>query len=690
MLFRKPEGINSVSPINELREDLSKYPKVTATILIVNFILADFLSGFIAQLVYRIGHPRAKIGIINCFIKGINPMWILTIIFYAVFTYFAFRVYRTLRRSYEKNYDDNYLRSKKETYGGAHFQSTEEMEKNGFILYDSLEEAEGDIFGITKENKYAVFTYPAGMNRNEVYMGAPGSGKSASIVKTKLYQNVRAGNSVIVTDSKGSLYDETSAVVRSYGYSVKAIMLKPAWFKHSDAFNMFENIKPDDEEIDSKADVIANTIIKNTSTERELGDYWSKNEFNLIKCVVMHVATDPQHIRQKKNNLPEVYTFLTKNNPVKLAGIFRNYPEDSPIRQCYETFAEAEDGKQGQIVNGVLIRLSKLTNKYLRQVLSHSEMKMIEPMKKRCVYYIIISDTDDSYKFISSMLFSTMINAMCDYSDSLTKEAKKNQISVQFICDEHKATGGIEGLPIKIATLRSRKIGMTLMLQDKGQLDSLYGEIDASSILNCCTVKGLLSTNDPVTAQYFSDLLGTVTVLVENLRFYENATDVVHAHDNIQKTLGEGTRPLKQPEELMNDKFGRSHVIYVIAGMPPLQLEKCFAEKQGEALHPLEKEAVKLGERKCNRHKPKWRKELEEAQKKMEEEAASYMETETVETELTRPAEKPFKTHHIPTVTFPTDVNFPPAPHIEPKEEIDDFDPGFEEENIYEPDINTL
>lgn len=681
MFLQKPKGIDEVNPINELREEIGQNPKKVGILILVDFLIADFMSGLLTQMFQRIWNPRIKIGIVNCFIQGIVPMIPLTVILFAVFVYFSFRVYRKTKKTYEKNYDDNYLRSKKETYGGAHFQTEEELVENGFILYDSIEEAEGDIFGITEEGKIAVFTYPAGLNLNEVDFGAPGSGKTASKVKTRLYQNILAGNSVIVTDSKGTLYDETSAVPRAYGYDVKAIMLKPSWFKNSDAFNMFENIKPDDDELDSKADVIANTIIKNTSGKKEVVEYWGQNEFNLIKCAVMHVATDPQYVKKKKNNLPEVFNFLTKHDSKQLAGIFRNYPDESPIRQCYEIFAKAEEKNQGQIINGALIRLTKLTNKYLQQALSHSEMKMTAPMKRKCVYYIIISDTDDSYKFIAAMLFSTMINAMCDYSDSLTKKEKEKQLAVQFVCDEHKNTGGIEGLPIKIASLRSRKIGITLIMQDKGQLDSLYGEIDATTILNCCTVKGLLSTNDLVTAKYMSDLMGTQTVLVENLKINETATDVVHAHDVIEKTLGEGTRPLKYPEELMNEKMGRDNIIYVISGMPPVRLKKCFAEKQGEIIHPLEKEAVELGERKCNRHKPRWRRLLEEQQKQEEMAAADYtMECheENVATKTGSTINKLIKNPEQ-SITF----EIPPTPD-------GDFDPGFEEENTYEPELNTF
>lgn len=633
MAIDKPSGIKKPAPLDEIRNDLSGHKGAVIGAIFFSFILGDFISGFLYNIWMDLLDKRWKFGLLNSFVYGISNMLIVTILLSLIFAFACFRLYRMLKKNYKMNYDDNMLESDKETYGGAHFQTDDELEEN-FTITDSIDETDGDVFGEDEDGRIYTFNYPPGMNMNKLYFGAPGSGKSAAIIKTAIYQNIRQGNSIICTDSKGDLYKETARVCKKYGYRVKALMLKPEWFRNSDAFNMFVNLDPDDADLDSKADVIANVIIKNTSGDRESTDYWGKNEFNLIKCLIMYVSTMPEYIREGRNNLPEIYNFLTTYDAKGMEGIFLNISKASPIRQCYDIFANCNEQNRGQIINGAAIRLAKLTNKYLQKALSFNEMDLVDPMKKKCIYYVIISDTDDAYKFIASLFFSSIFNMQCAYSDNLSKAEKKEQLSVQYLCDEYFATGGIQGLPIKISTMRSRKIGITIILQNKGQLESMYEPGEVETILNACTVKALLSTNDTNTAEYFSTLLGTKTVLVENLRYMENADDVIHAHDTIQKTLGEGNRALMLPEELMNGKLNRNELIYVISGMAPVRLRKYFAEKGGEAIHPMEKEAQSLGEQECKKHRPKWRKRMEEQEAAAQAAMESYSQESMAQTEV--------------------------------------------------------
>lgn len=637
MLRVNPKSIDKINPIYEIRENFEGKGRVVIIYLIVSLVISDFISGLLYQWFYNIfsdigitrnyGYRSLDIGILDSFKYGIKA-WYLTLILFLIICKLSFRIFRALKKDYVKNYDDNYLKSNKETYGGAHFQTKEEMEKNGtFKIYKSIEETTGDVFGTDDEGNIYEFVYPPGLNRNKVFIGAPGSGKSAAIMKTSIYQNIRRGISMVVTDSKGDLYAQTSAVARKYKYDVKMLNIKPKEFKNSNAINLFCNLHPDDVDLDSKADTLANVIIKNTTSDmRDAENYWGSNEFNLIKCVIMYVASDPVRIRERRNTLPEARDFLSSHNPKTMAAVFLNIPKTNPMRQCYDIFANCSEINQGQIINGAAIRLSKLSNIYLREVLSHNEIDFIAPMRHKCLYYVVISDTDDAYKFVSSLFFSVIFNEMCDYSDSLTEEQKKKQLNVEFLCDEYANTGGIYGLSNKITSVRSRKIGITLILQGKEQLDTMYTESETKTILNACPVKGLLSTNDPDTAKYFSDFMGDTTVLVENNRFYEQSDDIIHARMTIQKTTGEGNRQLRMPQELMNEKFTSDQILYLISAQSPVLLKKYFSEKSGEAIHPMEKEGRELGERKCNRHRPKWRKEMEEKNESLQDMAGIYQE----------------------------------------------------------------
>lgn len=610
----KPKNIDTVSPVHELYDELKGFGRKTMVFVVVSFILADFISGWLYYLFARIFDSRLKLVISTCFKNGLSKMLLLTILLTLLFCYLIFKAYRSLKRNYTKNYDDNYLKADQETYGGAHFQTDKELKEN-FSIVESVEETANEIFG-TKDNKIYAFNYPRGLNHNKVYVGSPGAGKSDAIIKNALFQAVRRGESVILTDTKGDLYAETSAVIKEMGINVKLLNFKPTEFMNSDGWNLFESLRAEDATLDAQADVIADTIIKNTSaSDRDTSNYWGTNEFNLFKFLIMYVASDPNYINLKNNTLPEMFNLLATSNPKTLAAIAASIPKSSPIRQCYDIFANCEERNQGQIINGAAIRLSKLTNRFLQETLAHNDIDPVLPMKEQCVYYVVMSDTTDAYKFLSSLFFTTMFQSQCDYSDKLDEEKKQEQLVVNYLMDEYKNSGGIQTLPVNIASVRSRKISITIILQDLGQLSSVHGDQDAATILNDCDIKCLLKTGDKVTSEYFSFLLGNQTVMIENQRYYEDSADIIHAKNTIQKTMGEGQRPLMLPEELGNGKLSLDELIYVVNGMPPIRLNKFFSsgamdkrtQKYKNPPHPMEIRSRELGIQKCCDYTPSWR-----------------------------------------------------------------------------------
>lgn len=610
-LFMKPKSLDTLTPMHEVYDTFKGRKKDVIGMIVGSILGGIFVSGLIYQLYMTLLRKQRYIALFSCFKYGITKTWVITIILSLLLMYGNFRLFRALKKNYRKNFKDNYLRSDKETYGGAHFQEEDEL-KDNFNIVKDINETTDEVFGTDDKKNIYAFSYPAGMNRNKIFFGAPGSGKSAAIIKTDMYQAARRGESIVATDSKGDLYKETSAVFRQMGYIVRVFNLKSKEFKNSDGFNIMKNLKKDDPELDARAAVVANIIIKNTEAAEGM-DYWAKNEYNLLKAIIMYLATEDAYIRANKNNLPEVFRFVGSNGPKEMQAIFANIKKENPVRKAYDIFANCSEQNQGQIINGLAIRLTVLTNPYLQEVLSNDEIDLTLPMKRKCIYYIVISDTDDTYHFLASLFFNSIFIEQCDYSDSLTPEQKIKQLSVNYELDEYRNIGGIQTLPIQIATVRSRKMALTIIVQDKGQLNTVHSEDEAATILNCCTVKGLLSTNDVVTAQYFSTLLGTFTVLVENEKINEGSENVVHMRGTVQKTMGEGKRELMTPDELMNGKLGRDELIYVIAAMPPVRLKKYFSEKAGEAIHPLEIKGRELGYKMPNRHKPKWRKAKEDA-----------------------------------------------------------------------------
>jgi len=621
-----PNEIDKVTPFYELLEDTKGKEKTLLKIIIGALLGSIFIAGSMIQFWVMVFEHGETFYIMRSLRYGVT-YWYASLLIFIVLLVLIYRIYRSLRKNYTKDYKRGILISKNDTYGSAHFQTVAEMEQT-CKRYDSIKDTADDILGIDTEGKYVCMNYNrGGLNRNEAYFGAPGSGKTSAIIKTKIYQAIRRGESMIITDSKGDVYSETGNLVRSEEYEVRVLNLKPEEFQFSDGFDMFSSLKPGDPALDSKADVIATSIIHNTSINEKLeGDYFGVNEFNYIKFWIMHVATNPTCIKAGQNNLADMFLMMSSTKPSEVAVIASQYTE-GPIKIAYDLFAQAKPDVQQQIVQGAGIRLSKLSNIYLQQVLKNNDIDMTAPMKRKCAYYLVISDTSDAYRFISSLFFSTMLFEQIRYYDSLPKSEKKKSIPVNYIMDEYKNTGGIQEMPTTITTVRSRKIGITMILQDKGQLDTMYGKEAASSILNACTIKGCLSTNDVETATYFKNLMDNQTVIVNNERYAESTADVVHAHGEKQISKGEGQRPLMTVGDLLT--MDPDEMVYVVSGMPPLKLKKPFAEKAGELIHPFEKRAVKLGPSPCNKHIPKWFSEMK--QKEQEKQARIKANLEEME-----------------------------------------------------------
>lgn len=611
----KPKEIDTVNPAHELYEDFKGHWKGVLGTFITCLLLSSFLTGLFYQMVIGMFDKKKKIYLFSSFEYGFSKMIILTLLLLFIMLFTCFKLYRSVKKNYVKNYKENYYKSTSETFGSAHWQTEDELKEN-FNIHKSIEDTTDEVFGRDSAGNIYTLIYKGGMNKNKIFHGAPGSGKTSAIVKTDIYQSIRRGDSYICTDSKGTLYNQTAAVAQECGYTVRILNLKPSEFKNSDGVNVFATLHPDDPAMDAKADVIANSIIKNTSASAKLvEEYWGSNEFNLIKCVAMYVCSNEAEIKAGHNNLPGLYNFITTHTATDLAAIFRNIPETSPIKQAYNIFANCSAQNQGQIINGASIRLSKLSNNYLQKVLSIDDIDSVLPMKKKCAYYIVMAE-DNTYGFISSIFFSTMFNDQCDYSDKLSEKQKEKQLSVNYIMDEYANTGGIQGLPSRISTVRSRKIGLSLFLQDVGQLLTMYTESEVSTILNCCIVKGLLSTNDLTTAKYYADLLGTQTAVSRTTQTQEATSDTIHAHFVEGVRFSEGSRALMLPEDFINGKLERDEIVYVIGGMPPVKLKKYFSELNGEAIHPLEKRSVEIGFRNCSRRLPRWRKALKEEEER--------------------------------------------------------------------------
>ena len=611
----------------DLREEYSIKGIIIA--IAITFLISVILSGFLIENAKYNLHMQEYILVSDIFKTGAFSLLgtPITIILTLAILKFIFWMMRRFKKTYHTERTKNYQVNDRHDYGSADYQDEYEINRCFYRAKDPLQIPNNlDILGegIEDHMLYAVRDDLVSMNGHKVVIGSSGAGKSATLVKNLIYQTILRGESIVVTDSKGDLYADTAKLAKKKGYTVRILNLKTNELKNSDGCDFLKMLADDD----IKAGVLAETIIKNTEDGERL-DYWAKNELNYVKALLLYVSTNQALKKAGRATLAEVFNLTSSKSLDEVHEMFGLLDPEHPAMAPYHIFAQAEPKIQAQIVNGLGIRLQVLANKWAKRVVSADEIDLIAPMKKKCIYFVTISDTETTFKFLATLFFSELFIELCNYFDYQSQKCRKTGtpvpcLPVNFILDEYANTGAIPEMDVKIATVRSRQIGITIILQDKGQLDEMYGDNLSNSILNNMSIKILLKTTDMKTAKYFSDLLGVQTIRVENRGYQENVTDVFHTKGEYKVSEGSGKRNLENPDELINS-LDNNHMIVHIAGFHPIKLKKFLHSR-----HPMAKECEPLvpGE-----HIPKWRremhkKEIEAEKAKAEAEAGQEDETE--------------------------------------------------------------
>lgn len=594
----------------DIKRDFMEHRKEFLITLVFLYLAAILVTSFFVQLVLKLIGEQDYItivGLFTAFAKNWFTVLLQLFVFYA-FCNAAYKLRHITEKDYVQDYEENYKRSKYGIYGDAHWQTEEERDEC-FIRDKDITNIKGDILGTDKNGYiYTLRSDLMGINQNKIAFGAAGSGKSAAIVLNDLFQAFARGDSVICTDSKGDVYRDTCAIAKHFGYIVRVINLKPEELENSDGW---EPLKYISKKNTIQADVLAKAIIQNTEDKIGL-DYWAKNELNALKATFLLVAISENY--EGHRSMSEVINIL--ENPDSFDSKFVALPDTHPAKKAFNIYAQAKPEVRGQILNGLGSRLSLLMDPLVKEIVSHDDIDLVLPMKRKCIYFIIISDTDTTMKFVASMFFTQLFMAQCNYSDGLTKEQKKKQLSVKYELDEFKNIGEIPFFDVKIATFRSRKINSTLILQGVTQLQEMYPNDRHEAILANTTTKILLKAGDLVTAQYFSDLCGQVTVKVENGRYSKGRSQMLDLHDMETVTEGLGKRELLLPDKAM--KLNTNIMVVCILGFQPVKLNKFIAEK----CHPTYQLSKEMPP---NRHVPKWRRDNTKREREVQEKMAAML-----------------------------------------------------------------
>ncbi len=548
-------------------------------------LLAFFVGGFLEQLFVEV---EVQLNPFTCIYHGVATAAGRKGSIAALFLFVIVAGLIMWRGKGRGTYDErNFEISDLGTYGTAGFMEKEEQEQ--VLLSDkTADKVEGVIFGKDLETGDIIsLPVDSRLNRNFAICGSQGSMKSRAFARVMALQCIRRGESVYFTDPKSELYEDLASYFKEEGYTVKQFNLID--LIHSDAWNCLGEI--DDGGL---IDVFCDVVIRNTTDKFD--HFYDNVEMDLLKALCLYVFED---YPPEKKTFPEAYKLLLNKSVEMLDSIFERLPDSHPAKGPYRLFSKADKVK-GNAVLGLGTRLQILQNKMVQQITSHTDIDLTLPGREKCAYFCITSDQDSTYDVLATLFTSFLSIKLVRFADRTEK--RKLPIPVTFILDEFPNIGVVPDFKKKLATARSRGIGMCILFQNIPQMQNRYPDNQWEEILGGCDFSIFLGCNDMTTASYYSDRTGEVTVSVASIRknyYTMRMTDYVPEYSESSSV---GKRQLLLPDEVL--RYPLDQGLLIIRGQKVLRFRKMDYTE-----HP---DSSKLKMEKVEVHIPEWYREWEE------------------------------------------------------------------------------
>lgn len=400
-------------------------------------------------------------------------------------------------------------------------------------------------------------------NKNVMVVGGSGSGKTRFYVKPNLMQ---MHSSYVVTDPKGTIVIECGKMLERNGYDIK--VLNTINFKKSMRYNPFAYLR-------SEKDILklVQTIIANTKGEGEKAgeDFWVKAEKLYYTALIGYIfyeapkeeknfATlldmiDASEVREDdenyKNPIDHLFDALERKDPIHFA-----------VKQ-YRKYKLAAGKTAKSILISCGARLAPFDIKELRELMKEDDLALDTIGDKKTALFVIISDTDDTFNFVVSIMYSQLFNLLCDKADDVY--GGRLPVHVRFLLDEFANIGLIPKFEKLIATIRSREISASIILQAQSQLKAIYKD-HADTIVGNCDSMIFLGGKEKTTLKELSETLGKETIDLYNTS--ENRSSQKSFGLNYQKT---GKDLMSQDEITVMDG---SKCILQLRGVRPFLSDK--------------------------------------------------------------------------------------------------------------------
>ena len=507
----------------------------------------------------------------------------------------AFYIKLSARQNGVEDEDRNFTYSEQDTYGTSRWMSDKET-KDFFHTYDSVAETDEIVIGTDLvTNKVLAFPYKPkekNINRHKTVIGGSGSGKTASIIRGDVLQLIKKGESMVLTDPSGELFEEMAPYLRKNGYNVKAFNLVN--MKHSNSWNCLKEIAGED----TNAQIFADVIVKNTGGD----DFWAKCSCMLLKALCLYVQISPAY-REEDKTLGEVYKLITSRSAAELDQIFDSmvFNEETAVaKMAYNVYKGASENVRGNVLIDLGSRLQTLQSQTVRDITSHDDIKLAELGAKKSAYFIITSDQHSAFDFLAVLFYAMLFIKLVEFAH---RNNNKLPVPVNFLIDEFANIGAIPDFEKKIATVRKYQINITIVIQNIAQIQNRYPNGKWEEIIGCCSTTVFLGCTDNTTAKYVSDNTGTATVKVESENYSKRADSMLKPLDYKQSS-GLGKRAIMNPDEVKS-MDGDEGIVF-IQGKKPKKFKKIWYWTRPE-YKELVRESV-------DDYVPDWKREQEKAE----------------------------------------------------------------------------
>ena len=407
-------------------------------------------------------------------------------------------------------------------------------------------------------------------NKNILVIGGSGSGKTRFFCKPNIMQ---LHSSYVITDPKGSLICEVGQLLQRAKYRIA--VLNTINFSKSMHYNPFAYLRTEKDILK-----LVNTIIVNTKGEgaQSTEDFWVKAERLYYTALIGYIHYEaPEEEKNFITLLDMINASDTREddedykNPVDLLfdRLEEREPEHFAVKQ-YRKYKLAAGKTAKSILISCGARLAPFDIKELRDLMAYDEMELDTIGDRKTALFLIMSDTDSTFNFVIAILQSQLTNLLCDKADDVY--GGRLPVHVRFILDEFANIGQIPQFDKLIATIRSREISASIILQSQSQLKAIYRD-NADTIVGNCDTMLFLGGKEKTTLKEISEILGKETI------------DSFNTSENRGKEISHGLNYQKLGKELMT----QDEIATMDGGMCILQLRGVrpfFSKKYDITKHP--------------------------------------------------------------------------------------------------------